>query len=179
MWLDHEQKISQLIESNASTSSGSTTLQWSKEKLEALIEDYRIAGEAVATIQSVIQAWFVMQWIAYFITSIYHSTLAIKMLVTGQVLEHIGVLIFTSTHLIYDLCVFIFLYCCGSLMNYYHRKYRKQLNIVQRQVLSQIPADKYLWIVQCANGVIPENAEYQFVPSLGLVDIPLDNLATP
>ena len=26
VWLDHEQKISQLIESNASTSSGSTTL---------------------------------------------------------------------------------------------------------------------------------------------------------
>lgn len=176
VWLDHAQKINQLTDTTTSSENvENTSLQQMKAKLEFLIEDYKTAGEAVAAIHSVLQAWFVMHWIAYFINSVYDSTLAIKMLFGGQILEHIGIIIFTSTHLIYDFSVFIFLYCCGSLMNYYHRKYRKQLSAVQRQVLSQIPADKYLWIVQCASGVIPENADYQFVPSLGLVDIPLDN----
>ena len=115
VWLEHEQQINQLTNISTSSENENTSLQRIKERLESLIEDYKTAGEAVAQINSVLKAWFVMHWIAYFINSVYDSTLAIKLLFNGKILEHIGVLIFTSTHLIYDFSVFIFLYCCGSL----------------------------------------------------------------
>ena len=83
-------KINQLTNISTSSENENTSLQRIKERLESLIEDYKTAGEAVAQINSILKAWFVMHWIAYFINNVYDSTLAIKLLFNGKILEHIG-----------------------------------------------------------------------------------------
>lgn len=142
-----------------------------KGELCKLIKGYTETGQTVAALQEIFQGWFVIKWIVYFIDITGHSILAAKVL-----FKHTDVkeeLIFVLAHLIYDFLVFFLLYFCGVMMNLYHTEYRKQHEQKQRKLLSRGETES-LWVLQLMN-VIPENPEYNFIPSVFHIDFPLNS----
>ena len=144
-----------------------------QKEFTKLIGGYTKTGQLVAALQEIFQGWFVIKWIVYFIDITGHSLLAAKIIFKHAGVKENSELASVFAHLIYDILAFGLLYFCGAMMNLYHAKYRRQHDLKQRELLSHSSTGS-LWIMQSMN-VIPENPEYNFVPSVCLIDFPLNS----
>ena len=98
-----------------------------KESFNKLIKHYKKIGMKVQSIQGIFQAWFVAKWILYFVEISAYATSALKPLSSGVRIGTSKALWFSFSHLLYDIFVFVTIYVCGSLMNYYHAKFYETL----------------------------------------------------
>lgn len=160
--------------------------QESLEKLvhifEKQVNNYEKCGNDVAIVQHIFQGWFVVHWLTYFVRITNDVTIAVKSLTSKEILinepYHLS---FFMTHLVFDSVTFLLLYVCGSLMNIYHKKYHRQLQSNQKKLFAAGDSEcqlkmknKCLSFLQNAN-LIPENPEYQFIPSFCGLSLPLDS----
>ena len=142
-----------------------------KDMFMTLIDNYNATGQLVAPLHGIFQQWFVLQWMVYFIKIIEDFTVVINSLVSNDNKVTGPKLLFVTTHLVYDLILFLIPYYCASLMNQYHDEYHKRLQRAQNSVLCN---DNEGWRLQCAL-LIPENPKYKFVPSFCGLSIPLSS----
>ena len=128
--------------------------------------------------QDLFQAWFVIKWIIYFTDIIGQSILAAEAIfnpipVEDEYSEH--ELIFAIVHLFYDFFAFFYLFLCGSLMNWYHTDYRQYQQKQLREYFMSREERNELVSLQCCNTLIPEVSEYEFLPSICLINFPLSS----
>lgn len=144
--------------------------------MQILTDVYHSTGERVNAVQNILQGWFVIKWMVYFINIAGHSILTVEILLDdkrGDEYEK-HKLIFVTTQLAYNFFAFFFLFVCGSLMNRYHTNYRKCLESLQRKCLSK-SHNNYMLLLQSTNTLISEIPEYQFLPTIFSIDFPLNS----
>ena len=139
----------------------------------SLIKIYDKRGQLVAALQSVFEAWFVLQWIAYFIRIGMDCVLIIGSLITNDFEAEGGQPWFTLAHLLHDIAAFMIPYFCGTAMNIYNRKFLAEMAKKQENILSK-SQDTSVWFMQ-RSILIPERKIYQFLPSLFGIGIPLES----
>lgn len=145
------------------------------EKMSKLIKQYNETGELVNAFQNIFQAWFVLKWIVYFIDITADSIHAAEVIFKNTIiLDDLHQLGYALPHLIYEIFSIFYLFIFGSLMNYYHKKYRKTQYKQQKEYLSCSEQECFK-LIQSSHILIPENLEYQFLPSLFFIDFPLNS----
>lgn len=148
------------------------------DSFEDVLKKYDNTGELISPLQHIFKKWFVLQWIVYFI----EITQFCMLFFDEQVINideepylklnksggfHFSVLLFHIT-------TFAIPYFCGISMNFYHKAYLQASQVQQKKILSQSPTDSVFWLMQNTK-LVPKNAKYQFVPSLGGLTIPLNS----
>lgn len=150
-----------------------------KEKFESLIKHYTHTGNIVCKLQNIFKYWFILNWMTFFINMAFNALTALKSLMGDEQTDSqtVGLWIYALL-LLFDSFAFSLPYICGNAMIDYHMKYLSALKEKQRVIFSDpavIPQNMpYFWTIQCAN-IIPQRREYQFIPSIMWVDVPLDS----
>ena len=148
-----------------------------KQNSEIIVElenEYNETGELVDALQNIFQGWFIIKWIIYFIDISGHSVLASEVIFnTSFQDEEIKRFAFVLVHLAYDFLAFFYIFSCGSLMNHYHQDYRAFLSKKQKDHLSK-SENEHFKMMQFST-LIPENPKYDFLPSVFLIDYPLNS----
>ena len=138
--------------------------------IKNLVKNYTESGEYVNALQTIFQGWFVIKWIIYFNDIIGHSVLAAETIFKSENNDVKHELGYVLAYLVYDFLAFFFLFFCGSLMNLYHSKY------CQRQKLLLNATDVTpVVILESSSTLIPVNPEYDFLPSVCMIDFPLNS----
>lgn len=161
-WLNTAEKIKEITKD--------ATRNISKSKFQILIRKYKHTGNIVSAYQEIFQAWFVVKWMTYFIEISAYSTTSLKKLSSDTSAGVNEAFWFAVIHLLYDISAFLTIYSCGSLMNYYHNIFYKQMEEEQEKYLAQT----HHWPMQYAT-IIRRQQNYQFTPSICGIDIPMDN----
>ena len=143
-----------------------------------ILTAYDEAGELISPLQDIFQKWFVLQWIVNFVAITQFCMLFFDeqvqdidkepyLILDESAAFHFTILLFYITSLAIP-------YFCGISMNSYHEAYLQHSRVQQKGILSGSPPKSVSWIMQNAK-LVPKNAKYQFVPSLGGLTIPLSS----
>lgn len=145
------------------------------DKIVELANKYNKTGELVDAFQNIFQGWFVIKWMIYFIDIAGHSVLAAEILFnTSLQREELRQFVFVLVHLAYDFLAFFYIFACGSVMNLYHERYYNSLYEKQKECLSKSDNECFK-IIHASSILIPENPKYDFLPSVFLIDYPLNS----
>ena len=143
-----------------------------------ILDAYDEAGELVSPLQHIFQKWFVLQWIVNFVSITQFCMLFFDEQVYDIDEEPYLILdesaAFHFTILLFYITAFAIPYFCGIFMNSYHEAYLQNSQKQQKRILSESPPESVPWIMQNAK-LVPKNAKYQILPSLGGLTIPLSN----
>lgn len=140
---------------------------YSKEMIRRRIEDYRNSGRSLANLHNIFQHWFVLEWIICFISVLFNSLLALKILLDENFSDR---LFARSLVVLTDVVRFVTPYICGNVMNHYHYKYRNKL---KKSVLVKCSVEG---LCHAQHGkLIPKRGKYQFTPSVLWISVPLEN----
>ena len=148
-----------------------------QQKFESLIEHYTHTGNIVCKLQNIFKYWFILNWMTFFINMAFNALTALKSLMSDKQTGSVGLWIYALL-LLFDSFVFFLPYICGNAMIDYHVKYLSALKEKQRVIFSDAAAISQnvqcFWMFQYAN-IIPQRREYQFIPSIMWVEVPLDS----
>lgn len=144
-----------------------------RQRFDNLEKNYKEAGDFVSLLHTIFKAWFVLQWVTYFIATTVSFALLFDTVIENKLKVSI-VLLDIIFYLIYYGLSLVVPYCCGIVMNAQHSRYRKQLEDTQKALFCLPNMDDSIFIVQNVQ-LIPVNLKYIFVPNLCGVSIPLNS----
>ena len=142
------------------------------EHFTALITNYTTTGRLVLSMNTIFQGWFVIQWATYFIGTTVSFALLFDTIIETN-LKYDPSLLDILAQLVYYISALAIPYACGVVINNSHKGYREYLDEKQKNCLSQ-NQDFQVYMMQAAS-LIPIKREYQFIPSLCGLSIPLNS----
>ena len=134
-----------------------------------LISEYRNTAKYTAKLHGIFMNWFVIQWIVFFIATVFDGSLTIQLLLIGEKSSGTWARCFT---LLSDIISFIVMYTSGKILNYSHRKYRRKLKkaIIMLIYQSSVSSKGSLLLK-----TLPRKDKCLFTPCLFWVRVPLPN----
>ena len=145
-----------------------------EERVRKLVNKYVESGEKIKPILQIFQAWFVLQWIVYFLMIFVGITNIVMAYLQNIQHEYASMeYVFNSLNVAISLVAFSIPYACGNKMNSYHKEYidtmretcikrdGKEFKEVKLESLIKIGHSKM--------------EDYDFVPRVWGLSIPLDN----
>jgi len=158
---------------------------WDSEPVPALAEDecarklvnsYVERGEKVRPILQIFEAWFVLQWIVYFVT-IFAGITNIVMAYLHNIQHEYTYMeyVFSGLYVAISLVAFSIPYACGNMMNSYHKKYIKRMreSCITRDDKGQFKEVK--WETTWKEISLIKMEDFDFVPRVWGLSIPLNN----
>ena len=138
-------------------------------KIRKLISEYRNTTKNTSELHGIFMNWFVVQWILFFIATVFDGSLTIQLLLSGEKSSGTWARCFT---LLSDIISFIVMYTSGKILNYSHRKYRRKLKkaIIMLIYQSSVSLKGSLLLK-----TLPRKDKCLFTPRLFWVRIPLHN----
>ena len=137
------------------------------DKLKDEIKDYKDTGKCLASVHGMFSYWFVIRWISFFISIVFNSLMALKLILRGIFSNFLWA---RTLVLFSNIVSFIILYFCGNIMNHYHQKYRSKLKKYQKRLLfGKIHGYTF------QRNFIPKKEKYNFTPSILWIKVPLGN----
>ena len=141
-----------------------------------LVNSYVERGEKVKPILKIFEAWFVLQWIVYFLT-IFVGITNIVMAYLHNIQHEYAYMeyVFSGLYVAISLVAFSIPYACGNMTNSYHKKYidRMRESCVTRDDKGQFKEVK--WETTWSKISYIKKEDYDFVPKVWGLSIPLNN----
>ena len=138
------------------------------DKSAALINDYKNTAKCLASLHGVFKHWFVIRWISFFVSMVFHSLLALNLLYHERLSNYFWA---RSLVLISFITSFIILYFCGSVVNHHHQRYRCKLKKAHKKILFSAKANCFMF----HGNFFPKKEKYNFTPSILWINVPLGN----
>ena len=149
--------------------------KWSSEQenlkkiidFEKLIEKYKSTGKVMSALSNIFREWFICQWIIFSIGIAGMGTLFLNSILNEEYKDEPHRLWYISSHLLFEIIAFMIPFFLGIFR---HEKYYEQLKEQQEEILKNTDEKIFMY----AN-LIPKNPKFEFIPSLFVLQIPLDS----
>ena len=145
-----------------------------EERVRKLVNKYVESGEKIKPILQIFQAWFVLQWIVYFLM-IFVGITNIVMAYLQNIQHEYAFMeyVFNSLNVAISLVAFSIPYACGNKMNSYHKEYIDTMRetCIKRdgKQFKEVKLESWIKIGHS------KMEDYDFVPRVWGLSIPLDN----
>lgn len=152
--------------------------KWSSEQenlkkindFKTLIENYKSTGKVTSALSNIFREWFICQWIIFSIGIVEMGTLFLKSILNEEYKDEPHRLWYISSHLLFEIIAFMIPFFLGIFHNIYHEKYYEQLKEQQEEILKDTDNKIFMYA-----DLIPKNPKFEFIPSLFVLQIPLDS----